>query len=75
MTTPAIEALLQESRRFPPSPEFAAQANANAEIYASAERDYVEFWASWARTLEWMTPFSVALEWNEPFARWFGDGN
>jgi len=74
MTTPAIEALLQESRRFPPSPEFAAQANASADVYATAERDYVEFWASWARTLEWMTPFSVALEWNEPFARWFGDG-
>ena len=68
MTTPAIEALLQESRRFPPSPEFAAQANANAEHLRSAERDYVEFWASWARTLEWMKPFSGALEWNEPFA-------
>ena len=40
MSTPAIEALFEESRRFPPPPEFAAQANANAEIYEEAERDY-----------------------------------
>jgi acetyl-CoA synthetase len=74
MSSSAIEALLEESRRFPPSPEFAAQANAQPGIYAQAERDYVEFWASWARTLEWIKPFTVALDWNEPFARWFGDG-
>jgi acetyl-CoA synthetase len=70
----SIEALLEESRRFPPSPEFAAQANAKPEIYAQAERNYVEFWAQWARQLEWSKPFTVALDWNEPFARWFCDG-
>ena len=32
------------------------------------------FWASWARRLEWIKPFTTTLEWNEPFARWFGDG-
>jgi|HubBroStandDraft_4_1064222.scaffolds.fasta_scaffold00001_347 acetyl-CoA synthetase len=74
MTSSAIEALLEESRRFPPSPEFAAQANATADVYENAERDYIEFWASWARTLEWSKPFTTTLEWNEPFARWFGDG-
>ena len=74
MTSSAIEALLEESRRFPPSADFAAQANATAEIYAEAERDYAAFWASWARKLEWIKPFTVTLEWNEPFARWFGDG-
>ncbi len=74
MTSSAIEALLEESRRFPPSPEFAAQSNVTADIYAQAERDYAAFWASWARRLEWIKPFTVALEWNEPFARWFADG-
>jgi acetyl-CoA synthetase len=76
MTTQAqaIEALLEESRRFPPSPEFAAQANANPEIYAEAERDYLAFWAAWARKLEWSKPFTQILEWNEPFAKWFADG-
>jgi acetyl-CoA synthetase len=74
MTTPVIEALLEESRRFPPCPEFAAQANAKPALYDEAERDYVAFWAAWARELEWIKPFTAALEWNEPFARWFGDG-
>src|SRR5580704_9771064 len=75
MTTPAIEALFEEHRRFPPPPEFAAQANATAEIYADAERDYLSFWASWARRLEWIKPFTTTLEWQEPYARWFADGD
>jgi acetyl-CoA synthetase len=74
MSSSPIEALLEESRRFPPSPEFAATANASPEMYEQAERDYLEFWASWARKLEWIEPFTETLEWNEPFARWFGDG-
>ncbi|HVA34548.1 MAG TPA: acetate--CoA ligase [Candidatus Baltobacteraceae bacterium] len=74
MTSNAIEALFEESRRFPPSAEFAAQANAKDGIYEEAERDYLAFWASWARQLEWMKPFTTTLEWNEPFAKWFGDG-
>lgn len=74
MSSEAIEALLEESRRFPPSPEFAAAANASSEIYDRADRDPLEFWAAWARELEWMKPFTSTLEWNEPFARWFADG-
>ena len=78
MTTPgtpeAIEALLQEARRFPPPPAFAAQANAKPGIYEEAERDSQACWAGWARKFEWMKPFTTSLEWNEPFARWFADG-
>jgi acetyl-CoA synthetase len=70
----AIEALFEESRRFPPSAEFASHANATAELYEQAERDYVEFWAQWARKLEWLQPFTSTLEWNEPFATWFAGG-
>jgi acetyl-CoA synthetase len=73
-TAESIEALSQESRRFAPSPAFAAQANAQPGIYEQAEQDYQEFWASWARKLEWMKPFTRVLEWNEPFAKWFSDG-
>ena len=73
-TAESIEALSQESRRFAPSPEFAARANAQPGIYEEAEGDYQAFWASWARKLEWSRPFTQVLEWNEPFARWFGDG-
>jgi acetyl-CoA synthetase len=74
-TTPdAIEALLAEGRRIPPPPEFSAQANAKAGVYEQAERDYLAWWKSWADKLEWMTPPTQILEWNEPFARWFADG-
>ncbi len=73
-TSQAIEALFEESRRFPPPADFAARANAQPGIYEEAERDFEAFWASWARRLEWMKPFTKVLEWNEPFARWFSDG-
>jgi len=74
MNSQAIEALSEESRAFPPSPAFAAQANAQPGIYEEAGKDYQAFWASWARKLEWSKPFTKVLEWNEPFAKWFGDG-
>ena len=78
MSTPtqsdAIEALFSEVRRFPPRPEFAGQANAKPGIYEEADRDYLAWWKTWADKLEWMTPPTETLEWNEPFARWFGDG-
>ncbi len=73
-TSQTIEALSDESRRFPPPPEFTAQANAKPGIYEEAEADYLAFWAEWARKLEWSKPFTQILEWNEPFARWFHDG-
>ncbi len=73
-TAHAIEALFQESRRFSPPAEFAAQANAQPGIYDEADRDTDAFWASWARKLEWSKPFTKILDWKEPFARWFYDG-
>jgi len=73
-TAQGIEALSHEHRHFPPSPDFAAKANAQPGIYEEAEADYTAYWASWARKLEWMKPFTKTLEWNEPFAKWFSDG-
>ncbi len=69
-----IEALLKETRTFPPTPAFAAQANAQPGIHEEAERDYLGFWRSWAEKLTWSKPFETVLEWNEPFAKWFGGG-
>ncbi len=74
MDSHAIEALFDEHRTFPPSPAFAAQANAQPDLYAQADADYLAYWAAWARKLEWMKPFTQTLEWNEPFAKWFHDG-
>jgi len=74
MSSHAIETLSDESRSFPPSPAFAAQANAQPGIYEEADKDYQAFWASWARKLQWSKPFTKLLEWEEPFAKWFSDG-
>ena len=70
-----IDHLLTENRRFAPSPEFAADAVATAELYAQADADREAFWAEQARALHWHTPFTQVLDWsNPPFAQWFADG-
>ena len=74
MSSPTIESLQNEGRRFPPSASFTAQANAKPGIYEEAEHDYLAFWERWAEKLEWSKPFTKTLEWNEPFAKWFYDG-
>ena len=68
--------LLHEERRFPPTPDFQAQAIAKPELYEAAARDRLGFWADQARgLLHWHTPFTQTLDWsNPPFARWFADG-
>jgi hypothetical protein len=42
--TESLSNLLSENRTFPPSPEFARDANAKADIYDEAERDRLAFW-------------------------------
>ncbi len=70
-----IAALLREDRRFPPSPMFAAQANARDEdVYARAARDPEAFWAAFASELEWFEPWKQVLDWKPPHARWFVGG-
>ncbi|WP_456826311.1 acetate--CoA ligase [Cellulomonas sp. P5_E12] len=73
---PGLENLLTEDRRFPPSPEFAAQANAQHDLYAWANADRPSFWADQARELlSWEKPFEEVLDWSKaPFVRWFADG-
>jgi acetyl-CoA synthetase len=60
---------------YPPSAEFAASANASAELYAEAEADRLAFWGEQANRLDWATPFSEVLDWSEaPVAKWFVGG-
>ena len=60
---------------YPPPDEFAAQANATADLYREAEKDLPAFWASQANRLSWDTPFTEVLDWSEaPFAKWFVGG-
>jgi len=68
--------LLHEERTFPPSEEFAAQANAKADLYDRAAADREGFWAEQARRfLTWENDFTQVLDWSEaPVARWFVGG-
>ena len=75
MSQEALENLLHENRTFPPSPEFAAQANAKPEMYAEAAEDRLAFWDRQAKALHWQEPYSQVLDWSDaPFARWFIGG-
>ena len=72
----AIEALSAETRTFPPSPEFQAQAlTADHALYEEAAADDVAFWARQATDLiDWAEPWTTTLDWQLPNAKWFVDG-
>jgi acetyl-CoA synthetase len=70
----SIENLSQENRLFPPSPAFAAQANAKPDLYAHADKDRLAFWEEQARELTWEKTWDQVLEWNSPYAKWFVGG-
>jgi acetyl-CoA synthetase len=71
----ALDNLLTESRTFPPSDEFAAQANAQPELYEEAKADREAFWAKQAERLHWDTKWDQVLDWSDaPFAKWFVGG-
>ena len=72
--TDSIENLSSENRTFAPTPEFAAQANAKADLYAHADKDRLAFWAEQANELLWEKKWDKTLEWDAPFAKWFVGG-
>jgi acetyl-CoA synthetase len=67
----AIETMFLEERRYPPDPEFAAQANAQQDIY---ERDFEELWSKEAERITWFDPWTTLLEWKPPYAKWYVGG-
>lgn len=78
------EARLGESRAFPAPATFAAQANVDASIYATASADPIGFWERAAERLEWAEPWHTAHTWSPPVegpgglsvpeATWFDGG-
>jgi acetyl-CoA synthetase len=69
-----LENLSYEGRRFPPSPEFVAQANAKSELFDAAKKDRLKFWADQAEALHWDKKWDQVLDWQSPFAKWFVGG-
>lgn len=74
MTSESLSNLLNETRTFPPTPEFAKQANAKIEMYDEAERDRLAFWEKQASFLDWHKKWDQVLDWKPPFAKWFVGG-
>lgn len=73
--SPALSNLLTESRIFPPSAEFVAQANVTEDWYTEAANDPEGFWERQAERLDWETRWSQVLDWSEaPYAKWFVGG-
>ncbi len=74
-----IDSILQESRVFPPSPEFSAKAHIKSleeyeRIYKEAKENPEKFWAGVAEDLHWFKKWDKVLEWNSPWAKWFVGG-
>ncbi|WP_188991612.1 acetyl-coenzyme A synthetase N-terminal domain-containing protein, partial [Saccharopolyspora thermophila] len=57
----SIEAWDRAGSGFAPPEEFAAQANASAELYEEAAADREAFWAKQAEQLHWDTRWSQVL--------------
>jgi len=74
MASDSIENLSTEERSFLPAAEFAAQANAKADLYAEADKDRLAFWDKQAEALIWNKPWEKTLEWEVPYAKWFVGG-
>ena len=48
--------------------------NNDTKTRVDASLDYVKFWESQAKKLHWFEPWTFALEWKAPFAKWFVGG-
>ncbi|MFZ9909794.1 MAG: acetate--CoA ligase [Candidatus Nanopelagicaceae bacterium] len=74
MSEESLSNLLSETRTFPPTPEFARNANVKESIYEEADSDSIIFWEKQARRLDWFQPWHTPLIWKPPFAQWFVGG-
>ncbi len=74
-TKQTVDVLLEENRKFVPSKNFQAQAFYNNDsVYKDADSNYEEYWAQWAKKLDWISPWEKILEWKAPYAKWFIKG-
>jgi len=72
----AIDDLLIEQRKFPPSETFKKRTLvAGTHLYDEANEDYESFWARQASELvTWNNPWHTVCEWDIPFSKWFIGG-
>jgi acetyl-CoA synthetase len=70
-----IDALLEETRVFPPPSSFVDGALiSDPAIYERAAEDPEAFWAEQAERLDWIRPWDTLMDWTPPFVKWFVGG-
>ena len=74
-----IDSTLQETRVFPPSPEFSAKAHVKSpeeynRLFKEAKENPEKFWGGIADELHWFKKWDKVLEWKAPWAKWFLGG-
>lgn len=74
-----ITSVLKETRKFPPSAEFAAKALVKSlpeyeQLWQKAKDHPEEFWAEQAGNLHWFKRWDKVLDWKLPHAQWFVGG-
>ena len=76
MADKAIDDLMLENRKFPPSAAFKKNALVTGtELYDEGNEDYEAFWARQASELvTWSRDWDSVCEWNLPYAKWFLGG-
>jgi acetyl-CoA synthetase len=68
-----IDTMQLEERRYSPPADFAAQANAKADIY---EQDFERFWDEQGRgRVSWFEDYSELYQWQPPYAKWYLGGS
>src|SRR5581483_10663825 len=79
MSEATIDSVLREERVFPPPPGFSAAARIPDRatydaLYRRSIDDPEGFWAEMAAELRWAARWTLVLDWQPPFARWFVGG-
>jgi acetyl-CoA synthetase len=74
-----ITSVLKETRQFPPTKEFSAQAHVKSmaeyeRLWQQGKDDPEGFWAAQAEQLHWFKRWDKVLNWKEPHAQWFIGG-
>ncbi len=76
MADKAIDDLMLENRKFPPSAAFKQRAHiTGADWYDDGNADFEGFWARQAADLvTWSKDWHTICEWNLPYSKWFIGG-
>ena len=75
LNSQALDNLMFEDRLFPVPDAFKKQANVQDDrLFKMAQEDRLNYWAHWAKKLDWFKPWDKILQWDSPYSKWFVGG-